>query len=807
MAMNIQNVVVIGAGTMGAGIAAHLVNAGLNVTLLDIVPSELSADERAKGMALTDRAVRNRIAREGLERARRASPANFFSAELAELVTIGNLDDDFSAVGGADWVIEVVLENLPLKQALMARVDEIRRPDAVVSSNTSGIPIRAIAEGRSESFRKHFLGTHFFNPPRYLKLLELIPAADTSTEVLEAMRTFGARRLGKGVVLCKDTPNFIANRIGSVTGAALLNYALKNNFTIPEVDAITGPLMGRPKTASFRLLDLVGIDIAEHVRSNLMSLIPHDAMGVGALGGEAGRKLQAEMVAKGWLGNKTGTGFYKTVRRESGKEFWTLNLQTMEHEAPGEKPRFDSIGKIREIEDLTERLKGWLEETDRAAELVRHTLYFGFSYAASCLPEIADGPAAIDNAVRWGFMHQAGPFEIWDGLGVRETCEKMDALGYATPAWVKEMLAAGCETFYQYRGPERVGVYDLMRKAYAPLVDGVAGVRLQTLKQSGGVVLKNDSATLIDLGDGIGCVEFHTKMNALDQDIGALVEDAMNRVESEFEGLVIGNEAENFSAGANLFLVVMLAQQGMWDQLDALIRGLQDMNMRMRYYPKPIVAAPAGLTLGGGAEVVMHASRVVAHCELYTGLVELGAGVIPAGGGTKEMLRRILNPPMRTENSDALPYLEKIFLQVGQAKVATSAEEARGFGILGTADRIVMNREQLLTEAKREAQHMAAMGYVPPRRERIYAAGRDMLAALKIGIYMFAEGKYISEHDALLARKLAFVMTGGDLSAPAWVSEQYILDLEREAFLSLCGEEKTQQRMWSLLQTGKPLRN
>ncbi|TAK12583.1 MAG: 3-hydroxyacyl-CoA dehydrogenase/enoyl-CoA hydratase family protein, partial [Anaerolineae bacterium] len=703
--------------------------------------------------------------------------------------------------------IEVVLEDLRLKQDLMARIDAVRRPETIISSNTSGIPISAIAEGRSESFRKHFLGTHFFNPPRYLKLLELIPTADTAPEVLAGMTAFGERRMGKGVVVCNDTPNFIANRIGSVTGASLLNYALKNGYTVAEVDAITGPLMGRPKTATFRLLDLVGIDIAEHVRSNLAKAVPHDTTAVDVLTAESGVALQAKMIEKGWLGNKTGTGFYKTVRGDGGKEFWVLNLENMEHKAPGEKPRFESVGKIKAIEDLTERLRAWLDESDRAADLVRNVLYFGFGYAASCIPEVAERPSAIDDAVRWGFMHEAGPFEIWDGLGVRDTYEKMKASGGPAILWVDEMLREGYENFYQYSGARRIGVYDPRAKSYTALTEKPATVSLPDLKLSGQLVTKNDGASLIDLGDGIGCIEFHTKMNALDQDIGSLIEDAMSRAEGQFDGLVIGNDAENFSAGANLFLVVMLAQQGMWDQLDALIRGLQDMNMRMRYFSKPIVAAPAGLTLGGGAEVVMHASRVVAHGELYTGLVELGAGVIPAGGGTKEMLRRILNPAMRTENADPLPYLEKIFLQVGQAKVATSAEEAREFGILGAADRIVMNREHLLTEAKREALHMAAAGFVPPRREKIYAAGRDMLAALKIGIYMFAEGKYISAYDAHLARKLAFVMTGGELSAPQWVGEQYILDLEREAFLSLCGEEKTQQRMWALLQTGKPLRN
>ncbi|MBI3159295.1 MAG: 3-hydroxyacyl-CoA dehydrogenase/enoyl-CoA hydratase family protein [Chloroflexi bacterium] len=803
----IRDVVVVGAGTMGAAIAAHLLNAGLRVTLLDIAPDALSDEEKGKGLSLDAPEVRSRIVRAGWERAVRARPANLFAPDLAEHIRLGNLEDDFECIRGADWVLEVVLERLDLKRDLMSRIDAIRKETSIISTNTSGIPVSSIAEGRSQSFREHFLGTHFFNPPRYLKLLEVIPTAETRPEVLAAFRSFGERRLGKGVVLCKDTPNFIANRIGSVTGAFALNYILEHGYTVPQVEAITGPVMGRPKTATFRLLDLVGVDIADHVRGNLAALIPQDALAQEVLNAERVSKLQATLIERGWLGNKTGVGFYKTVKEEDGKEFWPLNLETLEHEPPGEKTRFDSIGKIKDIEDAAARIKALMGEDDRAAELARAMVYFGFAYASHCVPEVADNLGAIDDAVRWGFMHALGPFELWDALGVAETCTAMREAGYPPADWVDEMRASGAATFYEYVGTQKTAVYYPDKKTHSA-IDGLMGrLSLVGLREEGRVLRKNDSATLIDLGDGIACVEFHTKVNALDADIGKLMMEALDCAEMSFDGLVIGNEAENFSAGANLFMVVMLAQQGMWAELDELIKGLQDLNMRMRYFHKPVVAAPAGLALGGGVEVIMHAGRVVAHSELYAGLVELGAGVIPAGGGTKEMLRRLLNPPMRADNADPLPYLERIFLQVGQAKVATSALEARQFGILGPADRIVMNRDTLLAEAKREARYLHEGGYVPPTPEKIYAAGRDMLAALRIGIYMFEEGRYISEYDSCVAGKLAHVMTGGDLSRPAWVDEQYILDLEREAFLSLCGDERTQQRMWHLLQTGKPLRN
>lgn len=790
---NIHKAVVIGSGTMGAAIAAHLANIGVPCALLDIVDKN-SPDK-------------NKIVKEGWDRCLKARPANLMADELKTLVTLGNLEDDFNVIADADWVCEAIVENLKIKQDLMARIDEIRKPHAIVSTNTSGIPVKDIAAGRSKEFKQHFLGTHFFNPPRYLKLLEIIPTADTSKEVVEFISRYGEFKLGKGIVLCKDTPNFIGNRVAFGTGAFAMDFILENGYTVDEVDALTGPLMGRPKTGTFRLIDLVGVDVWHHVGANLAPLIPHDKLGQKYLAAEKPKQLMDTLLERKWLGNKTKVGFYKEVRGEDGrKEFYSLDLNTMEH-APATKPRFDSVKAAKDLEGLGDRLKVMLEADDKAAKLIQALTYQGFQYASSIVPEVADTPKPIDDAIRWGFMHEAGSFEIWDMLGVAETVKRMKAEGFPAAKWVDEMLKNGCETFYQYKNGNKVGVYDVSKKKYAKFKQPEGFVFLKDLRGTKKEIGRNAGASLFDIGDGVGLVEFHTKMNALDDDISAIVYEALDRLQTDFDGLVIGNEGEHFSAGANLFMVVVAAQQGMWEQLDGAIRRLQTMNMKMRYSPKPIVAAPVGYTFGGGCEVSMHASRVVAAAETYIGLVELGAGVIPAGAGTKEYMRRIINPAMKVDGVEPFPFIQKTFLQIGQAKVATSAEEARGMGILNPQDRVVANREHLLTEAKKEVLYMAASGYRPPTPELIYAAGRDMLGAMKIGAWAFKEGRYITEYDSHIAAKLAHIIAGGDITKPTWVSEQYILDLEREAFLSLCGEEKTQARMWSLLQTGKPLRN
>ncbi len=794
MKYHVHKAVVVGAGTMGAAIAAHLANAGIPVTLLDIVPKDAPEG---------DKAARNKIVNTGLDAAKKSRPASFASSDQVLLVKTGNLEDDFDVMAEADLVIEAIIENLKIKQGLMKRLDAVRKPNTIIATNTSGIPIKDIAEGRSESFKQHFLGMHFFNPPRYLKLLEVIPTDDTLPEVVKFVSHFGEYRLGKGIVLCKDTPNFVGNRFFSGAGAFELHYILENGYTVDEVDAITGPLIGNPKTATFRLMDLVGVDVWEHVGKNLAPAIPHDKLAQEYLASPKPAQLISTMVEKNWLGNKTKIGFYKQSRDADGKKVYlSLDLNTLEH-TPSEKVRFDSVGKAKDIENLGERLKVLLAEDDKAAQLVKALTYQSFQYASTLLPEVADTPKPLDDAVRWGFMHEAGPFETWDMLGVAGTLEVMKTEGYAPADWVERMLKSGKETFYQYENGAKVGVYNVTKGDYVRIerTPGLVLLKEQT------EISKNAGATLYDMGDGVACVEFHTKMNALDDDIFDITIEALDRLENEFDGLVIGNEADNFSAGANLFMVVVAAQQGMWDTLDDAIRKLQGLNMRMRYSPKPVVVAPAGMALGGGCEITMHASRAVAAHETYIGLVELGAGVIPAGGGTKEYMRRLINPAMRVPDAEVLPFLQKAFLQIGQAKVATSAAEARQMGILGPADRVVMNRDHLLTEAKQEVLNMVATGYVPPAPEQIYAAGRDSQGALRIGAWSFNAGGYITDYDLHIAQKLAYVLTGGDLSKAQWVSEAYILDLEREAFLSLCGEEKTQARMWSLLNTGKPLRN
>ena len=803
MKYQVNKAVVVGAGTMGAALAAHLANAGVPTTLLDIVPFKLTEAEDKKGLTRDDKAVRYRIVNAGLEAAKKSRPASFFSSDQYTLVNVGNLEDDFDAIAEADLVIEAIIENLEIKQDLMKRIDAVRKPGTIIATNTSGIPVKDIADGLSDGFKQHFLGMHFFNPPRYLKLLEVIPTDDTLPEVVKFVSWFGEYRLGKGIVLCKDTPNFIGNRLAFGTGAFALDYILKNDLTIEEVDMVTGPIIGRPKTATFRLIDLVGIDVWDHVGRNLAPLIQHDKYALPYLEAEAPNKLIAEMVKRNWLGNKTRGGFYNVKKDADGKKtFLHLDFETMEYLEP-QKPRFDSVGAAKKADDLKGSIQAMLDGDDKVARLVQALVYQGSQYASVLIPEVADTMKPIDDAMRWGFGHKAGPFEIWDMLGVQAVVDQMTAAGFAPADWVLTMLKSGHDTFYQYEDGTPVGVYDVSKKDYVRIERTPGLVLLKEQK----LIKKNAGASLYDLGDGVAGVEFHTKMNALDDDIFEIMTEALDRTDSEFDGLLVGNEADNFSAGANLFMVVMAAQQQMWDTLDEMVKKLQDLNMRMRYSPKPVVIAPAGMALGGGCEVTMHGSRVVAHGETYIGLVEMGAGVIPAGGGTKEIMRRVINPAMKTPDAIALPYLQKTFMQIGMAQVATSAREAQQAGILTNADRIVMSRDHLLAEAKKEVLHMVNTGYAPPPPEMIYAPGRDMLGALELGAYMFKEGKFISEYDLHIANKLSYILSGGGLSKPQWVSEQYILDLEREAFVSLCGEQKTQERMWALLNTGKPLRN
>ena len=617
MSYAINRVVVIGAGTMGAAIAAHLANAGIPSYLLDIVPRELTPDEEAKGLTLDHAAVRNRIVNEGWQRCVKARPANLFAPDVADLVTLGNMEDNFDWVGEADWIVEAIVERLDIKQQLMARIEAARKPGSIVSTNTSGIPIKDIAAGRSEDFQAHFLGTHFFNPPRYLKLLEIIPHEETKPEILEFMKTFGTRALGKGVVLCKDTPNFIANRFISVVGAYTLNYALDHGYTVEEVDTLTGPTAGHPKTATFRLYDLVGIDVMAHVNTNLYPAIAHDPFRE-QLAHEKSAALVKAMLERKWLGNKAGQGFYKRVETEEGRQFWALNLETMEYEPPT-KPRFESVGKHRNVEDVGERVKRLCAEEDRAAQFIWATTAFGLNYAAHVVPEIADDILAIDNANKWGFNHELGPFEIWDAIGVAESVARMGSEGMVVTPWVKEMLAAGHTSFYK-RDNGRLYYYDPASKGYVAAEADPRSIVIKEIKADAKRVIdRNLSASLVDLGDGVLGLEFHSKMNALDEDIFKMMVRAREELEKDWLGLVIGNQGEHFCAGANIFMVAVAAQQGEWETLDRLIKSGQDALMAFHHSPKPVVSAPFSMVLGGGAEVVMAASAVCAAAESYIG--------------------------------------------------------------------------------------------------------------------------------------------------------------------------------------------
>lgn len=810
MSHGINHVTVIGAGTMGASIAGHLANAGVSATLLDMVPNELTDKESAAGMALDHPKVRNRIVSEGFERMKKLKPANLFSPASLDRIELGNLEDDFdAAIAKSDWIIEVIIERPKPKQELMARIEKIAKPDAIITSNTSGIPIHMISEGRGADFKKRFFGTHFFNPPRYLHLLEIIPTDDTDPALLARMREFAETRLGKGVVMCKDTPNFVANRMISFIQSDAFEYAIENGYTVEEIDALTGPLIGRPKTGSFRLNDVVGVDIMALVGENLYDLVPDDADRE-VLRGKLGGAVMKTLLDNNLLGNKTGQGFYKTVKGEGGKKaFHGLDLQAaaagkVEYVEP-QKPRWESVGAAREL-PLPQRIQTLVDSDDAAGKFIGHTLAYTMAYASKRIPEISDTIADIDNAMKWGFAWEMGPFETWDAVGVQDMLAHMKDEGVTAAPWVDEMLAAGNETFYKYDGATRM-MYSPLTKAYEPIAQSDMVLTVADVRRRDSVLKKNSAATLHDMGDDVMLLEFHTKMNALEPDIWAIAHDAVDRMHGGAAGLVISNDGQNFSVGANIMLLAMGVQQGLWDDLEAGLKLGQDTLMALRTAPKPVIAAPFQMALGGGAETVMAADKVVAHAESYIGLVEMGVGIVPGWGGCKELIRRRVSPHMHAANVNPSPYLQEVFEQIGFAKVSTSATEAQELGMLAEDDQIVMNRSHQLAAAKQAVLHMTG-DYVPPIvTGNVYAAGAGQLANLKAGIFLMQEAMYISEHDALIAKKLAHVLTGGELSSPTWMDEQYFLDLEREALLSLAGTEKTQARVWHMLQNNKPLRN
>jgi 3-hydroxyacyl-CoA dehydrogenase len=778
---DIRSVAVLGAGTMGAAIAAHAANAGLAVELLDL------DQEATQG---------------GFERMLAARPAALASPRLAERIRLGTFEEDLDRVGDADWVVEAIVERLEPKQELLARVEKLVDPGAVVTSNTSGLPLASLAEGRSEAFRRRFLGTHFFNPPRYLKLVELIPTADTDPEVLERMRAFVERVLGKGAVVAKDTPNFIANRLGSFAGMHDVRYALEHGYAIEEVDALTGPLVGRPRTATFRLFDQVGLDVMVGVAANLYDLAPDDeSRDVLPAPEPLRRMLDAKL-----LGNKTGGGFYRRGKRDGQTVFDVLDLDTLEYR-PAARPDLPIVAAARDHDDLGARLGFLLDKADedRGARYLRDTLLPSLAYAARRVPEIADSLVEVDHAVEWGFGYELGPFRAWDAIGVAGGVARMEALGIEVPPWVKEMLAAGHQSFY------RAGqVYSPLAGAYQPVPADPEVLDLDRLKAEGAEVAGNGSASLVDLGDGVLCFELHAPASAIDAAVVELGARAAKELEGgDWKGLVIASQARNFCVGANLGEVGMAAYQGLYDQVGEAAKGLQDTLMSLRYAPRPVVAAPHGQTLGGGAEIVLAADRVVAALETYIGLVEVGVGIVPAGGGCKELLRRVVSPAMRAApDAPPLPFVQRVFETIGLAKVATSAVEARELGFLEEHDVIVLDADHQLAAAKREVLDLSD-AYQPPAREdaTVYAAGRPVLAALELAVQTLQWAGQAGPHDGVVARQLARVLCGGELSLGQWVPEQHILDLEREAFLALLREPRTMERIQAFLTTGKVIRN
>ena len=803
----IEKAVVLGAGTMGSRIAAHFANAGLPCVLLDIVPPNLPSD--------APHAERDKIVRAGLDAARKSKPAAFFTAALAEKIAMGNFDDDLARCAEADWIIEVVAENLEIKRKLLSRVAQFRKPGAIVTTNTSGLPVHLIAEGMNEEFQQHWAGTHFFNPPRYLKLVEVIPGPKTSSEVVASLSEFCDRRLGKGVVVAKDTPNFIANRIGTFSMLNALRLMGGLGMTVEEVDACTGPAVGWPKSATFRTADLVGLDVLVHVVKNIYETAPNDES-------RERYKVPAlieEMAKRGWLGDKTGQGFYKKVRGAGEKEILTLDVNTMEYR-PRQKAKFGSLEMGKTIEDTRERLRALVgplldsQKGDKAQQFLWGALSETCSYAARRVPEISDNVADVDRAMRWGFGWEFGPFELMDALGVKSFAEQLHKENRPVPPVIEKLLASGRRGFYEAEKGATT-VFDVASGGKRKVEEPRGVIILKTLKDAGREVDRNPGASLIDLGDGVVCCEFHAKMNAIGADLISMLHKGLKRLDSDFDAMVIANQAVNFSVGANLMLVLVAAQEQEWDELHMAVKQFQNANLALKYAPKPVVAAPQGMALGGGCEVCLHAAKIQAAAESYIGLVETGVGLIPGGGGTKELLIRANEHAGGGEDLDLFHAMKPVFESIAMAKVGTSAEECRDLGFLRREDGVSMNRDRLVADAKEAALALVRGGYKPlaaswqegAQTTQIKVLGESFLSAAKLAIHMMMRGGYASEYDAHVGRKLANILAGGALSSPQHVSEQYVLDLEREAFVSLCGEKKTQERIAHTLKTGKPLRN
>ncbi len=801
---------VIGAGVMGATIAAQLANVGIETVLLDIVPPQLTEDDKKKGLTKEDPVFRNRFSQNGVQGALKSKPASFYIPENAKLITIGNLEDNLSRLGEVDWIIEVVVERLDIKQSVFEKIESVLSPDTVITSNTSGISAAAMCEGRSEAFREHFAITHFFNPPRYMKLLEIVPGPDTLPEVIETLAEVCERIVGKGIVYAKDTPNFIANRIGIFGMFTIIQAMVDLGLYVEAVDKLTGPVIGHAKSASFRTTDLVGLDTIVHVANNVYDGAPEDEK-------REIFKTPAfiqSMVEKGLLGEKTKQGFYRKAKDKEGKRvILSIDPQTLEY-GPQEKVKIASLEAAKTAGGTGNKIKTLFYMDDKGGQFTFRHMTETLIYSANRIPEIADDIVNVDNAMKWGFAWKMGPFETWDAIGVKKSTAKMKETGYELPAWVEEMIESGKESFYR-REAGVLQYYDPQSREYqeVPVKPGI--ILLPSLKERNKEVAGNTGASLIDLGDGVACLEFHAKMNALGDDIINMTVKTGEIVERDFDGLVIANHAENFSVGANLAMVLFAAQEEEWDDLDWAIRTLQNALMKLKYLEKPVVAAPAGMALGGGCEVCLAADRVRYAAETYMGLVEVGVGLIPAGGGCKELILRntehLFEVPrggVYPKQIELMPFIARAFETIAMAKVATSGPEAVKMGYLRPTDAMTVNRDYLIEDAKKTVLAMNLEGYTPPRpKDEIRVAGEDTYAMLKLAVWTLHESGYITDHDVTVSEKVGHVLCGGNVQADTKVSEQYLLDLEREAFLSLCGDPKTQARMQHMLTTGKPLRN
>jgi 3-hydroxyacyl-CoA dehydrogenase len=801
MNRTIKKVAVLGSGVMGSRIACHFANIGVQVLLLDIVPFELTEQEQKKGLTKENPGVRNRIVNDALQSTLKSNPSAIYDKAFAARITTGNFDDDLSKIKDYDWVIEVIVERLDIKQSLFEKVEKYRKPGTLITSNTSGIPMHMMCEGRSEDFQENFVGTHFFNPPRYLRLLEIIPGPKTKPEIVDFMMDYGDKFLGKETVLCKDTPAFIANRIGVYAIISAMHAIEKMGFGVSEVDKLTGTIIGRAKSATFRTMDVVGLDTTVNVANNLYKALPND---------ESREKFKLPKIVEvlynnKWFGDKTGQGYFKMIRHKDGtKELKELDFKTFEYKDV-EKPSFKALEASKGIEDLKERIKFLVNFDDRAGEFYRASYYDLFRYCSNRMPEISDELYRIDQAVSAGFGWELGPFETWDLLGVKDTVEKMESADEKPAAWVYEMLEAGNESFYKVENGKK-HYYDIPSKSYVAIPGLDEFIILDTLKSAGKKIWNNPGASVYDLGDDVIGLEFHTKMNSMGQEVIEGINTAIGMAEKSHKGLVIGNEGANFSAGANLAMLFMFAGDQDYDEINLMIAQFQNTMMRARFSSVPVVVAPHNMALGGGCELSLHSDHVQAHAELYMGLVEVGVGLIPAGGGTKEMTLRFSNAILSGDVE--LNQLQEYFLNIAMAKVSTSAEEARSLGYLRKSDGVTLNRKRQLAEAKSKVISMHEAGYTQPiEQTNIKVLGKESLALFDAGVTGMQYGAYISEHDAKIARKLAWVMSGGDLSQPTEVSERYLLDLEREAFLSLTGEKKTLERIHSILFKGKPLRN